>query len=234
MHHARWKQRGGARNTRGHGGVPLQINKIGLLSTMQQPHSPALVALALFLSTCLRTPPRILVASTNGPPVPRGAHVFCLNTGRPARVDSLVHVSDIVTTGRLLRATQGVHGTQTASVNAYFMYKSDERVNPTLWGQTMLTVKNFYNVSSSMLLEEMAMLFLVREPSDDIALLCYTNRLAITTTTVGRGQGGVEGEGESDIVQELLSVMDTMEEVGIGEYDYKLHCNRCSVALSHL
>lgn len=197
---------------------------------MQQRRSLAFAVPALFWSACLHC---ILVVSTSddvtSPPIESGARVFCLNTGQSARVDTLVHVSDIVTTGRLLNATQGVHGTQTVSVNAYFMYKSDESVNPTLWGQTMLTVKNFYNIPSNVLLEEAAMLFLVREPSGDIALLCYTNRLAIatttTTTTVGRGQGGVENEEEGDIVHNMLSVMDTMEEVGTGEYD-----SQCTIA----
>lgn len=102
----------------------------------------------------------------------------CANSGE-RNLQELIHTSDVIATGKVLVTQEGFRGTQTAKIHYYYAYKRDARV--LIRGRGILKVKNIFNIPRANLLAGPALLFLVREPDGELALLCYNTRLGENT-----------------------------------------------------
>lgn len=82
-------------------------------------------------------------------------------------LDDMIHISDVVLTGRTGTAVTGDYGTNKVHVSYYYSYKSDNLLLKRALGN--IQVENFPFLPSP---GSSALFFLVREPSFQLALYC--------------------------------------------------------------
>lgn len=140
--------------------------------------------------------------------------VHCLNNAVQDTLQNLVHIADIVVSGRVQQLIEGgSKGTQVATVYYYYAYKWNVDV---LNNDGVIKIYNVPPMPTVSLLQSSAFFFLVQEPDGILALLCYSALTSITMYRVIKNGGDISTNVNIDDL--LLSVLDKVEEVGLSKF----------------